>query len=184
MRRAETPTKKSGRPIKSPDSKLLRNLTLVSVLADKVQRILRRCNAPQHWSDNEAKVLVDFCLFKSLLDAETFSRMFAEAPDELLKALPKILKCVRDAWQHPSLRVELELAMRHEYPANSLAPLQNFWSEEAEILASELDRAFVPGRTLKQALDELAGTVRLKAMIRARHIEDARERIRKISRKT
>src|SRR5436189_4203478 len=105
----ETPTKKSGRPIKSPDAKLLKNLTFASVLGDKVKRILRRCSAPQHWSDKEIKLLVDLCVFKSVRDSEAFSQMFAEAPDELLKMLPKILKCVRDAWNHPRLRVELEL---------------------------------------------------------------------------
>ena len=190
--------KNPGRPTKIPREQELEQLNTFTFVDDDLKGILKEFNAPSAWGDAELNLIKRFVLVPSMFDALSelkrpdrcdkatsklihqektncalqWSKMFADAPHTMIRALPKIMarmeiasggtRSQKKRTVNVCAAVVQEYAFRCEIGRATKSNFQKrFWTEKAEVIAFEL----------RQRLEQLP--------ITARVVENARAEIRK-----
>ena len=172
------PKRRRGNQVKRPKGKL----TFFRLLGKKVVQILFDCNAPSHWGDKEARLLLDYCMFPGTINAA--ARLFIEDPDSMCKAVLKLRQYLRACWRSPRRRLAMEIVLASQY-SHHAKPIEDLAG--GKVPAKDLVRRQDPktgkvekplGETLGWSEDLRTGRPAKVVPITEKVIEHARKLIR------
>jgi hypothetical protein len=181
---------KIGKPSKVPTDEQLARLDMVNLVIGEAKIILKECKAPASWGDGEIKLILRCAFCPSELNsvlrfpndelkahrtsnALAWGRMFAQAPDAMVDALPKIRTLVKKSQGIPASQKKrtvnvCDAVVEHyvlsntfgHYQRQNLGDSKRFWIGETKAVALEYSKY-------------------LDLPVTQRTIEDAREKLRK-----
>lgn len=177
--------KNIGRPVKEPDTSALNQLGHFTFIVDDVRAILKECKAPAHWGDNDLGLILEFFGMPGIIDATwkpktkferefllpantmkaiQWAKLFAEAPQAMIDALPKISKRLNRFVRSPESKVVWFFCHRRDAQRftgkNDFC--QRFWTDKSDALACELNERFGSKKITSKIVEHARCLIRKK----------------------